>query len=59
MYWPMIVNRLTYEYKDYIKDFREYRNPKSFFIKGSDENSIFAKLPFNSNVLVLLVDFTT
>ncbi|VDI17846.1 Hypothetical predicted protein [Mytilus galloprovincialis] len=30
VYWPMIVNRLTYEYKDYIKDFREYRNPKSF-----------------------------
>lgn len=59
VYWPMIVNHLTYEYKDYIKDFREYRNPKSFFIKGSDENSIFAKQPFNSNVLVLLVDFTT
>jgi hypothetical protein len=42
-------------YQTYIKDLREYKNPQNIFQPGSQENSIFAKQPFNSNVLVLLI----
>ena len=58
VYWPMIVNRFENKYRSFIKDYREYKNPKSFFTPGSDDNSIFVKQPFNSNVLVLLLDFS-
>jgi len=34
------------------------KNPWIFFVKGSHENSVFAQKPFNSNVIVLLIDFS-
>ncbi|VDI58027.1 Hypothetical predicted protein [Mytilus galloprovincialis] len=58
IFWPRIVDRFTDTYKKFVKDFREYKNPKNFFVAGSHDNSIFAKQPFNSHVLVLLVDFS-
>jgi hypothetical protein len=52
----MIINRFTDNYQSYIKVLREYKNPP-IFQPGLQENSIFAKQPFNSNVLVLLIEF--
>jgi hypothetical protein len=43
----MIINRFTDNYQSYIKNLREYKNPNNFFQPGSQENSIFAKQPFN------------
>ena len=57
VFWPMIINRFTDNYQSYIKDLREYKNPQNIFQPGSQENSIFAKQPFNRNVLVLLIEF--
>ena len=44
-------------YKSFIQDLVEYKRPKNFFTSGSDRNSIFAQEKFESNVLVLLIDF--
>ena len=54
----MVENRFTNNYQSNIKDVGEHKNPRPFYIRGSDENNIFARQPFTSNVLVLLVDFT-
>ena len=54
VFWPMIINRFI---DNYIKDLSEYKNPNNFFQPRSQENSIFAKQPFNSSVLVLLIEF--
>ncbi|CAG2247680.1 unnamed protein product [Mytilus edulis] len=51
IFWPRIVDRFTDTYQKFVKDFREYKNPKTFFVAGSHDNSIFAKQPFNSHVL--------
>ena len=57
VFWPMIINHFTDNYQSYIQDLREYKNPQNIFQPGSHENSIFAKQPFNSSVLVLLIEF--
>ena len=56
--WPMLVNRFTDNFKSFVLEIREHEKPMDFFVKGSHENSVFAQKPFNSNVIVLLIDFS-
>ena len=57
LYWPMLWDAEKGSYKSFIQDLVEYKRPKNFFRSGSDRNSIFAQEKFESNVLVLFIDF--
>ena len=58
VYWPLLVNRFTDNFRSFVVDYIEYKQPMNFFEAGSQENSIFAQRPFRTNVLVLLIDFS-
>ena len=55
LFWPCLVDR-TGNFHTYVVDSVEYVKPKNFFIGGSHKESIFAKSPFISNVLVLRIN---
>lgn len=55
LFWPIIVNT-DGDFEWYIKDYVKYVKPKSFYLPGSHIESVFAKSPFISDVLVLRID---
>jgi len=57
LFWPCLVDSGG-QFHSYISDFVEYVKPKNFFVSGSHKESIFAKSPFISNVLVISIDCT-
>ena len=50
--WPSLVSDFE-QFQFFVTEYIEYVKPKSFFVCGSHKESIFAKFPFDSNVLVL------
>ena len=55
LFWPCIaLNNVEFQW--YVRERVEYVKPKNFFATGSQKESIFAKSPFISNVLVLKID---
>ena len=57
VFWPMIINSFTDNHQSYIKDLREYKYPPKTIPTRIARKSIFAKQPFNSSALVLLINF--
>ena len=57
VFWPMIINSFTDNHQSYIKDLREYKNPHQTIPTRIARKSIFAKQPFHSSALVLLINF--
>lgn len=55
LFWPCLVDS-TGNFHKYFIDFVEYAKPKNFFVSGSHKDSVFAKSPFISNVLVLRIN---
>jgi hypothetical protein len=54
-FWVKIYN---YQFMTEVRDFIEYVNPSNLFIAGSFSKSVFAQRPFNTNVLMLMLDFS-
>lgn len=52
LFWPSLVSDFG-QFQFFVTEYIEYVKPKNFFVCGSRKDSIFAKSPFNSNVLVL------
>lgn len=55
-FWPAIHEMLQSN-DNKLVILMEYQKPKNFFIKGSARNAVFSEAAFNSNVLVLRMDF--
>lgn len=54
LFWPCIA--LEHKFKWFVKDVLEYVKPKRFFSEGWHKESVFARSPSMSNVLVLKID---
>jgi len=52
LFWPSLVSDFG-QFQFFVTEYIEYVKPKNFFVCGSHKESIFAKSPFNCNVLVL------
>ena len=55
MFWPIVHNGKTWQ--NGIELLLEYKNPKEFFQKGPFGNDVFSEKKFQSNVLILGVNF--
>jgi hypothetical protein len=55
-YWPLIHNGTVWA--EGVHLLVEYKNPCNFFKKGPYGNNVFSENRFDSNVLVLKVDFS-
>ena len=55
-YWPLLHNGLSWI--PCVKLVLEYSHPKNFFSPAPGGNKIFTELTFQSNIIVLAVDFT-
>ena len=58
LFWPMIWNDTKNCFHNFVKDSIEFYRPRNLFVIGSDKDSVFAKSPFISNVIVLKIDFS-
>jgi hypothetical protein len=58
LFWPMLVNRFTNNFKSFVLEIREYEKSMDLLVKSSHDNSVFTHRPFNSNVIVILIDFS-
>ncbi len=54
-FWPVLLKHFK---SMYAKDFIEYQNPRNLILPGSVKSSIFTTVPFQSNVLLMLMDFS-
>ncbi len=55
-FWPILCPNGEYLWQ--AKDYIEYERPSNLFVAGSQKDSIFAAERFNSNVLMMLINFS-
>jgi hypothetical protein len=55
-FFPMLVCPKNSDFISIVKDYKEYKTPSIFFVRGSADNSVFSENKFISNVLVFHLD---
>ena len=58
LYWPLLWDDKNQCFNNFVTDYLEFKNPKNFFVAGSDKNSILTKSPFHSSVIILRLDYS-